>query len=155
MPFSSKDPDLYDEFHSYGDKSKPERFEFPDPPETIPEWARKDALEWRNLCNFDIEVRAEEISGKEVEIRYVDLPESVWGFHIARNGRVRLCVNSSLPYVWQRFALFHELYHLISHPAGEAFWRNTFHPLSRFESEADMFAWAAVSQNFSEMSEFQ
>lgn len=125
-------------------------FDFPAPPERIPEWADRDASPWRGLRNFDIEVRAEELSGKEVEIRHVGLPDSVWGFQITRGERVRLCVNASLPPVWQRFALFHELYHLISHTDGEAFWSRTFQPLSRFETEADLFAWAVVWPEFAD-----
>ncbi len=125
-------------------------FDFPAPPEQIPEWADRDASPWRGLRNFDIEVRAEELSGKEVEIRQVGLPDSVWGFQIVRGERIRLCVNSSLPTVWQRFALFHELYHLISHTDGEAFWSRTFHSLSRFETEADLFAWAVVWHEFAD-----
>lgn len=89
-------------------------------------------------------MRAEEATGLQVEIRVVELPRGVWGFHVARGDRVRLCVNRALPGIWQRFALYHELYHLISHSEGEYFWRQTFFPVSRFESEADLFAWAAV-----------
>lgn len=127
-----------------GRASLPECFEYPDPPERIPDWAVRDAGEWRNLSSFDIEVKAEDISGREVEIRFVDLPRAVWGLHVSRGERVRLCVNSSLPHFWRRFALFHELYHLLSHSEGEAFWSRTFQPMSRFESEADLFAWAVV-----------
>ncbi|MDR1884727.1 MAG: ImmA/IrrE family metallo-endopeptidase [Synergistaceae bacterium] len=122
----------------------PDDFDFPDPPERIPEWARREAGKWRSLNGFDIELMAEEISGFQVEIRYVDLPCGVWGLQVARGGRARLCINSRLPDIWRRFALFHELYHLISHSRGEAFWRETFQPMSRFESEADLFAWAAI-----------
>jgi Zn-dependent peptidase ImmA (M78 family) len=110
----------------------------------------REASEWRGLRNFDLEVRAEERSGRTVEIRAASLPSGVWGFHIARGGRVRLCVNSDLPHIWRRFAVFHELYHLLSHTEGEFFWSRTFHPLSRFESEADMFAWAAIWQEWTE-----
>jgi Zn-dependent peptidase ImmA (M78 family) len=119
-------------------------FEFPDPPDRIPDWADKEAQTWRGKDNFDLEVQAEEVSGYRVEIRRIDLPDGVWGLHIARGDRARLCVNSRLPGIWQRFAMFHELYHLISHSEGEHFWRQTFHPISRFESEADLFAWAAI-----------
>lgn len=121
-----------------------EGFDFPTPPEAIPSWAERDAEPWRRLGRFDIEVRAEEESGLEVEIRAVDLPTSVWGLHVARGGRARLCVNSRLPWLWQKFAMYHELYHLLYHTEGEAFWKRTFTPMSRFESEADLFAWAAV-----------
>lgn len=119
--------------------------EFPDPPERIPEWAIEQADEWRRLSRFDLEVKAEELGRFDVvEIRDADLPDSVWGLHIARDGRVRLCVNSRLPWLWKKFATFHELYHLLSHTEGEGFWRNTFQPLTKFESEADLFAWAAI-----------
>jgi Zn-dependent peptidase ImmA (M78 family) len=119
-------------------------FEFPDAPERIPEWADREAAAWRGKNNFDLEVQAEDASGYRVEIRRVDLPDGVWGIHIARGDRARLCVNSRLPGIWQRFALFHEIYHLISHSEGESFWKQTFHPMTRFESEADMFAWAVI-----------
>lgn len=126
-----------------------ELFEFPDVPERIPDWAIEEAEPWRKLDRWGIEERAESICGRSVEIRSAPLPASVWGLHIARGGRVRLCVNEGLPWPWSRFAIFHELYHLLSHPAGgEAFWKQTFHPMSHFENEADMFAWAAVRDDF-------
>ena len=121
-----------------------EAFEFPAPPDSIPEWARREAAEWRGLGRFDLEVRAEESSGLTVEIRSVSLPESVWGLHVSRGSRVRLCVNSALPDIWKKFAVFHELYHLIAHSKGEHFWQQTYQPVSKFESEADLFAWAAI-----------
>lgn len=119
-------------------------FEFPEPPESIPDWADTQAKDWRGLDFFDIEVRAEALSGRRVEIMRVNLPVSVWGMQISKKGRVRLCVNSALPSLWQRFALFHELYHLLSHTGGEHFWRQTLQPLSRFEAEADLFAWSVI-----------
>jgi hypothetical protein len=91
-----------------------------------------------------MEVKAEECSGLRVEICFVSLPETVWGLHVSRGDRVRLCVNSELPDIWKRFAAYHELYHLIAHSMGEYFWKQTFNPISKFESEADMFAWAAI-----------
>ena len=74
-----------------------EAFEYPAPPEVIPEWALDEASIWRKLSRFDMEVRAEERSGMAVEIRLAPLPASVWGLHVARGNRVRLCVNSELP----------------------------------------------------------
>ncbi|MDR1884911.1 MAG: ImmA/IrrE family metallo-endopeptidase [Synergistaceae bacterium] len=127
-----------------------EQFDFPDPPERIPEWAQAEAEGWRSLHNFDLELRAERLSGLQVEIRYVDLPVGVWGLHIARGERARLCVNSRLPGLWRRFALFHELYHLIRHSKGERFWQQTFQPMSKFESEADLFAWAIIWPEWSD-----
>ena len=125
-------------------------FEFPSPPDGIPGWADREAAEWRGLDRFSMEIKAEEHSGMTVEIREASLPESIWGFHIARAGRARLCVNSELPGIWKRFALYHELYHLISHSMGEHFWRHTYHSISKFESEADLFAWAAIWPEWTE-----
>lgn len=123
--------------------------ELPTPPERIPEWAFREAEEWRRLSEFDIEVRAEERTGREVEIRSVPLPSSVWGLHVSRGARVRIIANASLPGIWRRFALFHELHHLLFDSRGEAFWSQTFQPLTKFESEADMFAWAAIWPDWS------
>lgn len=127
-------------------------FDFPAPPDVLPDWAIREAGQWRRKNDFDIEILAERRCPYQVEIRYVDLPKSVWGLHVARAGRARLCVNALLPAPWRRFALFHELYHLISreHDGGENFWRHTFQPLSKFESEADMFAWAVVLPEWNE-----
>lgn len=125
-------------------------FDFPDPPEQIPEWADRQARKWRGLSLFDMEVLAEEETGLQVEIRDENFPDSVWGLHIARKNRARLCVNKNLPYIWRRFAIYHELHHLLSHTNGEYFWQHTLHPLSRFESEADLFAWAAIWPEWSE-----
>jgi hypothetical protein len=119
-------------------------FDFPDPPGSIPEWAENEAHPWRGKDNFELEVLAEQISGLRVEIRTVDLPFGVWGIHIASGGRARLCVNCRLPGVWLRFAIFHEIYHLISHTEGEGFWKQTLQPMTKFENEADLFAWAVV-----------
>lgn len=132
------------------ERNDAESLDFPAPPETIPAWAQSEAKKWRGLRDFDIEVQAEANCPYQVEIRYVDLPGSVWGLHVARDGRARLCVNRSLPSLWKRFALFHELYHLLSHSEGEYFWSQTFQPLSKFESEADLFAWAVVWPEWSE-----
>ena len=119
-------------------------FVIPDMPESIPQWAHNEAKPWQRLSEFDILVRAEEISGQSVELAYVNLPLSVWGIHVVRGDRARLCINQALPPMWRRFALFHELYHLIAHPRSESFWGQTFTPLSRFEWEADTFAWGAI-----------
>lgn len=131
-------------------RTEPETFDFPSIPETIPNWAWTEAKKWRGLRDFDIEVLAEAACPFEVEIRYTDLPKSVWGLHISRGKRVRLCVNKSLPSRWRRFALFHELFHLLGHSEGEHFWSQTLQPLSKFESEADLFAWAVVLPEWQE-----
>lgn len=134
-------------------QSETESFDFPVPPREIPTWARDAAKKWQGLRDFDIEVQAETLCPYQVEIRYVDLPKSVWGLHIVRGEHAGLCVNRGLPSHWQRFALFHELYHLISHSKGEHFWSQTFQPLTKFECEADLFAWAAVLPEWPEWSD--
>lgn len=134
-------------------QSETELFDFPVPPQEIPAWACTEAKKWQGLRDFDIEVQAETHCPFQVEIRYADLPKSVWGLHVARGKRVRLCVNKHLPPHWRRFALFHELYHLLSHSKGEHFWSQTFQPLTKFECEADLFAWAAVLPEWPEWSD--
>lgn len=131
-------------------QNEAESFDFPAPPETIPAWAQREAERWQGLRDFDIEVQAEASCPYQVEIRYVELPRAVMGLHVARRGRVRLCVNRDLPMFWRRFALFHELYHLLSHSESEHFWSQTFQPLSKFESEADLFAWAVMWSDWTE-----
>jgi Zn-dependent peptidase ImmA (M78 family) len=140
---------LSDQNHNQ-DENSDGAFEFPTPPDIIPDWADREASKWRRLDKFNLEVKAEEHSGLVVEIRAISLPESVWGLHVARGNRVRLCVNNELPPIWRRFATFHELYHLIAHSKGEHFWSQTFQPISKFESEADLFAWAAIWPEWTE-----
>lgn len=118
--------------------------DFPTPPCVIPSWAHGEASKWHYLSDFDIIIRAEELTGRSLEIKYESLPNSVWGIHIVRGKRARLCLNSHLPLFWRRFALFHELYHLLDHTKGASFWSNTFVSMESFENRADMFAWAAV-----------
>ncbi|MFA5473254.1 ImmA/IrrE family metallo-endopeptidase [Aminivibrio sp.] len=119
-------------------------FVFPAPPEYIPEWAEREANSWTGLDEFEILVRAEEITGKRIEITCSLLPESTWGFHIVKGHRAGIFLNRRLPDQWKRFALFHELYHLLEHRKGESFWRRTATPLSSFEHQADLFAWAVA-----------
>lgn len=119
-------------------------FFFPDPPENIPEWAAKAACEWTGLDDFSLLVKAEERTGKFIDLEYPPLPPKTWGFHIVRGRRAGIFVNGLLPERWKRFALFHELYHLLEHKKGEAFWERTATPLSSFEQQADLFAWAAA-----------
>jgi hypothetical protein len=33
---------------------------------------------------------------------------------------------------------------------GENFWKHTYQPMSKFESEADLFAWAAIWPEWTE-----
>jgi Zn-dependent peptidase ImmA (M78 family) len=119
-------------------------FEFPAPPEYIPAWALEEARPWVGLDEFDILVRAEAETNRALELREAILPSSLWGLHVARGNRARIYVNRHLPGLWKRFTIFHELYHLLHHKRGEAFWAATATPLSSFEFQADMFAWAAI-----------
>lgn len=124
--------------------------DLPTPPERIAEWALHDAKEWQRLSEFDILAKAEDLTGLRLEIKYESLPNGVWGIHLVRGDRGRIFVNSILPLVWRRFALFHELYHLISHRKGARFWTHTFESMVGFENRADMFAWAALWPEWSE-----
>lgn len=119
-------------------------FEFPNPPEHIPAWALKEAEPWTGLDEFDILVKAETETRRTLELREAILPPTLWGLHVARGQRARIYLNRQLPALWKRFTLFHELYHLLHHKRGEAFWAATATPLSSFEFQADMFAWAAI-----------
>ena len=126
-------------------------FDFPEPPETLPRWALEEGAPWQGLDVFDVLVRAEEITGKTLELRHEPLPPHLWGLHVVKGGRGRLIVNRNLPPFWRRFALFHELYHLIAHRRGEAFWSRTATPLSSFEVQADLFAWAVTWPEYTEI----
>lgn len=125
-------------------------FEWPSHPEDLPRWAIDEASPWRELDEFDLLARAEEACGRIVELVQVSLPETIWGLHVARGKRARIYVNSRLPLIWRRFSMFHEIYHLLHHRKGEAFWSGTATPMSSFEHQADMFAWAAISHEWAE-----
>ena len=118
--------------------------EFPSPPLQIPKWAEEEAEPWLRLDDFDILVKAEELTGLTLEIKYADLPDGVWGIHLVRCERGRIFVNTRLPLFWRRFAIFHELYHLLNHTKGARFWQHTFHSMESFENRADTLAWAAA-----------
>lgn len=126
------------------------KVEFPSPPEVLPSWALEAAKPWQRKDEFDVLVMAEEMCGRTLEIRYVPLPKGMWGFHICRTSRGAILINSQLPPFWRRFTLFHEIYHLLNHPKGQAFFERTLQPISRFEREADEFAWAVVWPEWSE-----
>lgn len=121
-----------------------EQFHFPAPPEHLPEWAVRAAEEWSGLDDFSILVKAEERTGKRMEVIYSLLPCDTWGFHLVKGGRAGIFINRRLPPHWKRFALFHELFHLLEHRCGEEFWVRTATPLSSFEHQADIFAWAVA-----------
>ncbi len=124
--------------------------DLPTPPEVIPDWAQQEGRLWQRLSEFDILANAEEQTGLSLELKYEDLPVGVWGIHLVRCERGRICVNSSLPPVWRRFALFHEIYHLLNHSKGAAFWAKTFVSMESFENRADLFAWAALWPEWTE-----
>ncbi|MDO4988037.1 MAG: ImmA/IrrE family metallo-endopeptidase [Synergistes sp.] len=128
------------------------------PPEIIPQWATDEAEEWQRLDDFDILVKAEEITGLSLEIKYLPLPTKTWGIHIVdrRIGRERgrVVINSLLPDFWRRFCLFHEVYHLIYNKKGEDFWKSTFFSGTANENRADSFAWAAAWPDWEESREY-
>ncbi len=124
--------------------------ECPRPPETLPAWALEEAKPWWNLDDFSLLVRAEQACGRTLELKRVPLTDNLWGLHVARGDRARIYVNSLLPPFWQRFSFYHELYHLLFHPRGEAFWALTATPLSSFEYQADLFAWACLLPEWQE-----
>ena len=123
-------------------------FEFPSPPDFLPEWALREGGEWAGLDEFSILVRAEERTGRILELEYHDLPFGTWGVHMVRGRRGLILVNRRLPSYWRRFALFHELHHLLEHAGGEEFWTRTATPLSSFEHQADLFAWGAMRKEW-------
>ena len=118
--------------------------DFPSPPLTIPEWARQEGSQWQRLDEFDILAKAEELTGLSLDIKYESLPAGVWGIHLVRGERGRILINSQLSLFWRRFAIFHELYHLLYHTKGARFWKHTFVSMESFENRADSFAWAAA-----------
>lgn len=124
--------------------------DLPIPPQQIPDWALRAASSWQRLDDFDILTKAEEAVGLQLEIKYEALPAGVWGIHLVRGERGRVFINSMLPLVWRRFAIFHEIYHLLYHKRGAKFWTNTFESMESFENRADLFAWAALWPEWSE-----
>lgn len=122
--------------------------DFPNPPDELPQWAIHEAQEWVGLDEFEILARAEARTGLTLDVKREFLPAEVWGIHLVRKKRGRIFINKRLPDFWQRFALFHELYHLLNHTKGEKFWSETFFAVSSFESQADTFAWAAVKSDW-------
>lgn len=125
-------------------------FDFPAPPEFFPSWVREESAPWRGLSDFDILVKAEENSGKRIEVRREVMPSSLWGLHVARGERVMIFLNAALPPFWRRFALFHEIYHVLHHCMGEEFWSRTATPMSSFEHQADLFAWGVLWREWQE-----
>jgi len=126
------------------------RFDFPAPPEFFPSWVREESGPWRGLSDFDILVKAEEDSGKRIEVRREVMPSSLWGLHVAKGERVMIFLNAALPPFWRRFALFHEIYHVLHHCMGEEFWSRTATPMSSFEHQADLFAWGVLWREWQE-----
>jgi len=139
------------------DRTDPEEirkpFEWPSPPQDIPRWAFEEASPWRDLDEFVLLARAEERCGRIIELIQTSLPKTLWGLHVARGRRARIYINRQLPGIWRRFSMFHELYHLLHHTRGEAFWSGTATPMTSFEHQADMFAWAAICPEWTEGSD--
>lgn len=124
--------------------------DLPVPPAHIPDWAMREAKTWQRLDELDILARAEDATGLCLDIKYETLPEGVWGIHLVKGERGRIFINSLLPLVWRRFAIFHELYHMLNHTKGAKFWTHTFESMESFENRADLFAWAALWPEWSE-----
>lgn len=122
----------------------------PSTPDFIPEWARIESTEWQRLSEFEIITKAEEATGLCLDLIYETLPPGVWGIHIVRGQRGRIYINSLLSLIWRRFAIFHEIYHLLNHSKGARFWTHTFVSMESFENRADVFAWAALWPEWSE-----
>ena len=110
----------------------------------------EEGKDWQRRSEFDILTKAEEATGLSIDLKYEPLPSGVWGIHLVRGERGRIYVNSSLPLIWRRFAIFHEIYHLLKHTKGARFWSNTYQPMESFENRADTFAWAALWPEWSE-----
>ena len=126
-----------------------QEFDFPSAPDFIPDWAIREGAEWAGLDEFSILVKAESRTGKVLELDYQDLPSGTWGVHVVRGRRGMIIVNNRLPLSWRRFALFHELYHLLEHNGGSDLWTRTATPMSSFERQADLFAWGVINQEWS------
>lgn len=121
-------------------------FQFPQPPEFLPPRALKEAEPWRGLDDFNLLVQLEEKTGLQVEIVHAALSPRIWGFAYVKRelGRCRIYLNRDLSLFWQRFALFHEIHHLLNDSRGCYFWSSSNVPMSSFEYQADQFAWAVV-----------
>jgi len=124
--------------------------DWPMPPSELPAWAVSEGKKWQRLGEFEILAKAEDATGLRLELKYEALPPGVWGVHVVHGERGRILVNSKLPLVWRRFAIFHELYHLLNHRRGARFWTRTFESMESFENRADYFAWAALWPEWSE-----
>lgn len=129
-----------------------EEFSFPSPPEYIEPSVVQEAAEWRGLDEYDALVQLEQRVGLEAETVRVPLGADMWGFTYTNREmkRCRIHLNSRLPRFWQRFALFHEIHHLLHDSRGCYFWAQTNAAMSRFEYQADQFAWAALMPEWSQ-----
>lgn len=131
-------------------------FKFPRPPEYLPQTVLDEAKQWRNLNDFDLQVKLEEHCHLEVEVAPTPLSPRLWAFTYSRPelSRCRIFINNELPLFWQRFALFHEIHHLLKDQRGCYFWAETGAAMSRFEAQADLFAWAVVLPQWHEGAEW-
>lgn len=124
-----------------------EDFEFPSQPQYIEPSALEEGEDWQGLDEFDTLVKLENTIHIEAEIKRVPLSSRMWGFtYVSREkGRCRIHLNSRLPAFWQKFALYHEIHHLLHDSRGCYFWSQTLANMNGFEYQADQFAWAVLT----------
>lgn len=126
--------------------SSDEEFDFPAPPEYIEPSLRREAEPWIGLDEFAALARLEETVSLTAETLRVPLSGGLWGFTYTSRElkRCRIHINSRLPRFWQRFALFHEIHHILHDSRGCYFWSQTLANMNGFEYQADQFAWAVL-----------
>ncbi len=127
-----------------------EEFNFPAPPEYIEPSITREAGPWRGLDEFDALVKLENAVGLEAEVKRVAMDAGLWGFTFTSRElkRCRIHLNRGLPPFWQRFALFHEIHHLLHDSRGCYFWSQTLANMNGFEYQADQFAWAVLMDDW-------
>ncbi len=81
-----------------------------------------------------------------ISFLFADLPDSISGFYMEKNGRQALVVNHSLSAEELTFCSAHELGHAVLHKGINAVFitENTNFSLGKFEREADLFAAALL-----------
>lgn len=130
----------------WGDEESP-LFEEPKRPEHLSPLALERAKEWARLDTFDLLVKAEELTGRIVDLKKTSLGPRLWGFifHEPEGLHSRIFINTDLPELWQRFALYHELHHLLyDSTQGVGVYEHSLENVRRFEVVADDFAWAVI-----------
>lgn len=130
-----------------GDEKSPPDFCFPARPEFLSPTAVNRAKDWAFLSDFDLLVKAEEQSGRVIDLKKARMGSRLWGFtyHQPDGPHSRIFINLDLPHRWQRFALYHELHHLLYDSLkGVGIYEHTAENTRRFEVSADDFAWAVL-----------